>query len=54
MVPFDKKLIDISLLTEDEIEWLDNYHSLVNEIIAPLLDSECHAWVMESTLPLIH
>ena len=54
MVPFDKKLIDISLLTKDEIEWLDNYHSLVNEIIAPLLDSECHAWLMESTLPLIH
>lgn len=28
-VPYDKKLIDIQMLTEDEVKWINSYHQFV-------------------------
>jgi Xaa-Pro aminopeptidase len=28
-VPYDQRLIDIQMLTNDEIEWVNNYHKFV-------------------------
>ena len=44
-VPLDRKLIDTSLLTEDEITWVNNYHTSVDEKISPLLDGAALAWL---------
>ncbi len=31
LVPIDSSLIDLSMLTKNEIEWLDNYHKMVSK-----------------------
>ncbi|MGB7369840.1 aminopeptidase P family protein [Erythrobacter sp.] len=51
-VPLDRRLIDKSLLTQTEIEWVDAYHRQVREILAPQLDGEDRAWVERETKPL--
>lgn len=35
-VPYDKKLINYNLLTQDEINWINEYHSFVNKTIQSL------------------
>ena len=50
--PIDKNLIDVSLLGEDEIEWVNKYHSNVYEVIVPLLNDEESVWLKEATSPL--
>ena len=37
LVPFEPKLIDYSLLTEPQIEWLNNYNDLIQQKIGPML-----------------
>ncbi|MBI1403212.1 MAG: M24 family metallopeptidase [Porphyrobacter sp.] len=51
-VPIDRKLIDVSLLTAEEIAWLDAYHAKVREVLAPQLSGEDLAWVERETAPL--
>jgi len=53
-VPIQTSLIDPSLLTKAEIEWLDSYHSRVWERISPLLErgSAAYEWLRKSTQPL--
>lgn len=48
----DKSLIDRSLLTKDEIIWINNYHSEVFEKLSPLLDEEEKMWLKEKTEPI--
>jgi Xaa-Pro aminopeptidase len=45
----DKSLIDRSLLTKDEINWINNYHSEVFEKLSPFLDEEEKKWLKEKT-----
>jgi Xaa-Pro aminopeptidase len=40
------------MLTDDEREWLNDYHTLVYERLAPLLSSEERAWLREKTSEL--
>lgn len=40
LVPIDLDLIDKSLMTEDEIEYLNMYHKRVYDEISPLIDDE--------------
>mmetsp|Transcript_13104 Transcript_13104/g.34269 ORF Transcript_13104/g.34269 Transcript_13104/m.34269 type:complete len:510 (-) Transcript_13104:147-1676(-) len=40
LVPFNRLLIDVSLMTEDEIAYIDAYHQRVYEEISPLLSNE--------------
>ena len=51
-VPIDRTLIDVSLLTETEIAWMDAYHARVREIVAPQLSGEDLAWLEAQTAPL--
>ena len=43
------KLIDITLLTEEERQWLNDYHRMVYEKLAPRLDEEHRKWLREKT-----
>lgn len=52
LCPIDKDLIDISLLAQDEIEWLDNYHAKVYESLEPKIRTELKEWLKEKTAPL--
>lgn len=49
MVPFDIEGIDISLMTEEEIDYLNNYHKKVYENISPYLNKEEKKWLKNST-----
>jgi Xaa-Pro aminopeptidase len=52
LVPFDRRLLDRSILTADECAWIDNYHALVATQIAPLLQGSAKVWLEQATLPL--
>ncbi len=45
LVPFASRLIEYSMLTAKEKEWLDNYHSRICEVIGPQLPFECRQWL---------
>ena len=42
---YDTRLIDLTLLTEDERQWINAYHERVLTAVAPLLDKEVAAWL---------
>ena len=51
-VPYEREAINKKLLTEDEIEWLDNYHAWVRETLTHMLDNETAVWLKTVTEPL--
>ncbi|XP_052194624.1 aminopeptidase P2 isoform X11 [Diospyros lotus] len=51
-VPIQAKLVDLSLLSISEIEWINNYHSQVWEKVSPLLDGSARQWLWNNTRPL--
>ena len=50
--PIDRDLIDVSLLNEKEILWLNNYHRNVCEKIGPHLNKKELKWLVNVTSPL--
>ena len=54
MIPIQKKMIMIELLSDIEIQWLNNYHKLINEKVTPYLTSiESKLWLDINTSPII-
>lgn len=53
-VPFCRKLIDTSLLTPIEIEWVNRYHQLVRDDTSPFFagDAVSKQWLLRETAPL--
>ena len=51
-VPIDLEPVDVSLMEEQDLAWLNEYHAQVYEKIAPHLDAEEAAWLKEVTRPL--
>lgn len=49
LVPFDLKLIDHSLLSTNEVNWINAYHGQVKEIISPLLTGKDLLWLEQAT-----
>jgi Xaa-Pro aminopeptidase len=49
LVPIDIRLIDATLLTNDEHNWLNQYHRRVQEAHAPHLTSDEKAWLANAT-----
>ena len=50
--PFDRNVIDVSLLTEPEINWLNAYHDWCKEKLAADLDGEVNEWFLDLVKPL--
>src|SRR3954463_4386602 len=50
--PIERKLIDLSLLTDEERQWVDDYHAKVLEIVGPQLEGEEKAWLEEQCAAL--
>ena len=50
MIPIQKNLINVKMLSDEELDWLDSYHSEVLEKVSPLLEegSEAMAWLKKS------
>ncbi|PLW70328.1 aminopeptidase P family protein [Pseudohalioglobus lutimaris] len=52
LVPFDRRLLDLSLLTPAEIDWINGYHQLVAKEVAPSLGGTDLTWLEQATQPL--
>jgi Xaa-Pro aminopeptidase len=52
LIPFDSRLIQLSLLTEAERSWLNAYHHRVYEGLFSFLKIEVQKWLKKATLPL--
>jgi Xaa-Pro aminopeptidase len=52
LAPIDRRLVDLSLMTAEEIAWLDGYHATVRETLMPLVAEDTRAWLSEATAPL--
>jgi len=50
--PIDCRLIKLELLSANEIQWLDNYHTQVRDLIGPHLDAAEMEWLTQVTRPL--
>ncbi|WCJ30965.1 aminopeptidase P1 [Euphorbia peplus] len=50
--PYQNKLIDVSLLVPEEINWLNTYHSRCRDILGPYLDESEKAWLKKATEPV--
>ena len=52
-VPFNRRLIDVEMLTPVERDWVDTYHREVLDRVSPLLaDDDLVAWLEAATKPL--
>lgn len=56
LVPFESKLINGTLLSRKQCEWLNNYHATVLQVVGEELHAqgkhETHAWLVSKTQPL--
>lgn len=52
LFPFDRNLFDLSMMTPDEIRWVNEYHATVYARLAPHLSTDEQQWLRERTLPL--
>lgn len=52
MVPYARNLIDLNLLTSQEIKWIDDYHQKIYDLLAPDLSSDVREWLKLETKPL--
>ncbi|MEZ4388256.1 MAG: aminopeptidase P family protein [Candidatus Krumholzibacteriia bacterium] len=52
LCPFDRTLIETSLLTPDQRGWLDAYHKQVFAELSPHLDRDHVRWLRQATRPL--
>ncbi|XP_034546661.1 xaa-Pro aminopeptidase 2 [Notolabrus celidotus] len=54
-VPYDRKLIDTSLLSSEQLLWLNNYYESIRKIVGPELDKqklkEEKEWMLKNTEP---
>ena len=49
MIPFDLDAILPEEMSEEERQWLNEYHQKVYEIVGPMLSEEERQWLKEAT-----
>lgn len=52
LFPFDLNLFDTGIMSDDEIEWLNEYHAEVRRRLAPRLDDKAQKWLEQKTQTL--
>ena len=50
--PIERRLVDVSMLDDAELKWLNDYHAEVLEKIGPRLEGEDKAWLERQCAPL--
>ena len=48
-------MMDLAIMSESEVQWVDRYHETVRAVVSPRLqhDAATLAWLQQSTRPLI-
>ncbi len=52
LFPYDSRLIDVAMLTDEELEWVNHYQAEVKRRLTPYLDEAQKAWVDKKTQKL--
>jgi Xaa-Pro aminopeptidase len=52
LAPIDQALIEPTLLRQDEIDWVNEYHARVLREVGPRVPAETAAWLVEACAPL--
>ena len=52
LFPFDTSMLDTSIMTAEEIEWLNSYHARVYSELSPLLEKEEQDWLKAKCAPV--
>lgn len=52
LVPYERELIDVAMLTDEERRQIDLYHRMVLDRLSPRLDGDDLAWLTEACRPL--
>ncbi len=52
LAPIDRRLIDVSMLSKDELDWLNAYHARVNREVRGQLDEADKLWLDAATAAL--
>ena len=51
--PIDRRLVVASLMTSEELQWLNDYHAEVREKLMPLIDKDSvKTWLTAATAPI--
>ncbi|KAG1954452.1 xaa-Pro aminopeptidase 2 [Pimephales promelas] len=57
LVPYDRKLIDASLLSPEQLHWLNSYYETIRTVVGPELQrqqlNEEYDWMMKHTAPFL-
>jgi Xaa-Pro aminopeptidase len=53
LAPIDRALVDTSMLSADELSWLNDYHTRVAETLAPLVNDATQDWLATATAPIV-
>ncbi len=52
LCPIDTRLVDTSMMSADELMWLDSYHAEVRRRVGPHVSGAALAWLTERTQPI--
>ena len=52
LAPIDRRLIDVAMLSPDELDWLNAYHTRVRDEVRPALDQATRIWLDHATAEL--
>ena len=52
LFPFDLALMDTSIMTDDEIRWINDYHKTVRDTLTHFLTPDEAAWLADKTRTL--
>ena len=47
LFPYDTRLIDLSMLTDEEVKQINDYHTMVLERLTPYLNEQEASWLAE-------
>ena len=53
LAPIDQRLIDATLLTDQELHWLNAYHGHVLRQLSPLVNDDVRQWLTRACEPMI-
>lgn len=53
LCPIDKAPIDVDMLADEELDYLNDYHAAVFKSLSPYLDDEMTEWLANACAPLI-
>jgi Xaa-Pro aminopeptidase len=52
LAPIDRRLVDLNMLTGEELSWLNQYHERVRHAVRGHVDEATKIWLDEATAPL--